>query len=598
MKLYKNHSKARTPGRGNHMDDKALKQVVLYAFNHRPFEIEKQMKVCHGTAVRLFGKINRLGLTYESVNAMTPSELQKLWYQRSVKDKRTGEVCKYLEPDFAAMQEEYIASRQHNGARSDIKIEQTHANVVRMMYLTEENKQKAELEGMRLYSEYHVLKLWRNYEKKVAPIFRRSYPCGYAVEMDFAGITLPYTVDGERHEATLLVMALPASRKFTVKAIGSQRNEHVCPAVAECLRKYGALPQVLIVDNFKGAVTRPNIYGGEVNPTMRALGHFFGMEIVTCRPFHGVDKGCVEACVKITNRYIGATIASMRRHGREFHSLEELNSCIVTIVDSINNRRVRGLNKTREELFAEEKLSMRQPASWDYQYPDKVIEQKLSATAVFKLGIHQYALPAKWCGAVIEVEISDRTLTFYSGGTFITMYKRKDKEPGLSTHEDYTPHNHLAAECFEVANVEHLLLSWAETIGPDVKRWACQNSNRKVARLYRNHSCYGVLNIVGGNKSDYGAFNHCVQECMASHADLPSCATILQHWKKQNHSTTVESDTIYTPENFRNSCISYMLGQTERLCWPVKEIIGDAVNYLRSDEEFNEQYRDLAGLME
>jgi hypothetical protein len=85
---------------------------------------------------------------------------------------------------------------------------------------------------------------------------------------------------------------------------------------------------------------------------------------------------------------------------------------------------------------------------------------------------------------------------------------------------------------------------------------------------------------------------------MASHADLPSCATILQHWKKQNHSTTVESDTIYTPENFRNSCISYMLGQTERLCWPVKEIIGDAVNYLRSDEEFNEQYRDLAELME
>jgi hypothetical protein len=580
------------------MDAKALKQTVLYAFNHRPFEIEEHMKVCHGTAVRLPRKIQKLGLTYEAVNAMTPSEFEKLWYQRSVIEKDTGEPRRYLEPDLEAMHKEYIASRQHDGTRSAIKIEQTHANVVRMMYLTEENQQKAAQEGMQLYSEYHVLRMWRRYEKKVSPVFRRSYPSGYAAELDFAGITLPYTSDGETREATLMVMVLPASRMLIVKAIGSQRSEHVCPAIAECLREYGALPQVLVVDNFKGAVNRSNVYGGEVNPTMRALGHFFGMEIVTCRPFHGVDKGCVEACVKITNRYIGATIASMRRHGQEFHSLEELNSSIAPIVERINNRRIRGLKKTRRELFAEEKLLMRHPASWDYQYPDRVIEQKLSATAVFTHGKHQYALPAKWCGANIEVEISDSSLIFYSGGTFITMYKCKDKEPGLSTHENYTPNNHLAAECFEVADVEQFLMSWAEAIGPDVKRWVSQNRSRNVARQYSNHSCYGLLTMVGGNKSDYKGFNRCVQECMASHGDLPSCATILQHWKKQTHSRTVESDTIYTPENFRNSCVSYMLGQTERLCWPVKEITGDAVNYLRSDEEWKEQYSDLAGLME
>lgn len=105
---------------------------------------------------------------------------------------------------------------------------------------------------------------------------------GYAAELDFTGIVIPYVVNGKRRDATLMVMVLPSSRMTLIYAIESQRNEHVCPAIAKAFKEYGAIPQVLVVDNFKGAVSSADIYGGEINPKLQALAHYFGIEIQPC----------------------------------------------------------------------------------------------------------------------------------------------------------------------------------------------------------------------------------------------------------------------------------------------------------------------------
>ena len=52
-----------------------------------------------------------------------------------------------MEPDFDAMQAEYIASKKHNGSRTAIKVEQTHSNIVKDIYLSEENKKVAKTTG-------------------------------------------------------------------------------------------------------------------------------------------------------------------------------------------------------------------------------------------------------------------------------------------------------------------------------------------------------------------------------------------------------------------------------------------------------------------
>ena len=110
----------------------------------------------------------------DKVENLTPDELSKLWYKRDFYINYQGKRIEYIEPDFYAMQAEYIASKKHNGSRTAIKVEQTHSNVVRDLYLSEANKKLAEVSGKMLYSESHVLRMWRVREKKVSPVFKKQ----------------------------------------------------------------------------------------------------------------------------------------------------------------------------------------------------------------------------------------------------------------------------------------------------------------------------------------------------------------------------------------------------------------------------------------
>ena len=70
--FYKNKSKNRSPGKGRHMEANALKQLVLYSFDHRSCEIKKALKVSHGVAVRVHRKIKKLELDKDKVEKLTP----------------------------------------------------------------------------------------------------------------------------------------------------------------------------------------------------------------------------------------------------------------------------------------------------------------------------------------------------------------------------------------------------------------------------------------------------------------------------------------------------------------------------------------------
>ena len=133
--VYKNKSKSRNPGKGRHMEAKALKQMILYSFEHRSCEIERNLKVSHGVAVRVYAKVKKLGLSKGKDEELTPDELSTLWYKRRAYVNFQGKKLEYMEPDFDAMQAEYIASKKHNGSRTAIKVEQTHRNIVRDIYL-------------------------------------------------------------------------------------------------------------------------------------------------------------------------------------------------------------------------------------------------------------------------------------------------------------------------------------------------------------------------------------------------------------------------------------------------------------------------------
>lgn len=70
----------RRPDRGNRLDRKVLKQIIILGLTLGPAGLEKKLNVSHGLAVRIKPKAEKLGLTLEKVEAMRSNQLYDLWY--------------------------------------------------------------------------------------------------------------------------------------------------------------------------------------------------------------------------------------------------------------------------------------------------------------------------------------------------------------------------------------------------------------------------------------------------------------------------------------------------------------------------------------
>lgn len=331
MSRVKLRTKGKNPGRGGRMDQVVLQKTVLAAFKLRCCDLEKRCGITHGMAVKMRAKIRCLHLTENQAAAMTPNELYSLWYKRALTKIRTGSDGsivrqRYLEPDYKALQKAFIAAAQNDGSRHERKIKKTKTMVLEEVYFTKENQERAAREGLALYSLSNALYRWRKYAGAIRrSSFRRSYRQGERCEVDYTGVKAPYLgVDGQEHLADCLVMILPASRMVYAEIIPGQDKDSVFPALGRGFKSFGGVTDYLVVDNFKAAVNQSSKYGGALNETMISFARFFNMDIQTARTYVGVDKGCVEAHVKIVQRY---ALGEVNRRHKEipFRSKRELN---------------------------------------------------------------------------------------------------------------------------------------------------------------------------------------------------------------------------------------------------------------------------------
>ncbi|MDB4972796.1 MAG: transposase-like protein [Myxococcaceae bacterium] len=80
------------------------------------------------------------------------------------------------------------------------------------------------------------------------------------------------------------------------------------------------VPQVLVPDNLKAAVTKPSFYDPDINPSYQDLADYYGAVVIPARVRKPRDKSKVENAVLQVERWVLAPL----RHQRFFH-LHEAN---------------------------------------------------------------------------------------------------------------------------------------------------------------------------------------------------------------------------------------------------------------------------------
>ena len=134
------------------------------------------------------------------------------------------------------------------------------------------------------YSRFTVLfKRWRNRQKLS---MRQQHRVGEKLFVDYCGPTMqvinPDT--GEVREAQVFVAVLGASSYTYAEATWSQTLPDWVGSHVRAFEFYGGLPEVVVPDNLKSAVSKACRYDPDINPTYQQMAEHYGVAVVPARP--------------------------------------------------------------------------------------------------------------------------------------------------------------------------------------------------------------------------------------------------------------------------------------------------------------------------
>jgi transposase len=179
------------------------------------------------------------------------------------------------------------------------------------------------------------------------PLPFRRLECGPGEEaqVDF-GTGAPIVADGRRRRPHVLRIVLSHSRKGYSEAVYQQTTDNFLLCLENAFWAFGGVPQRVVLDNLKAAVTKADWFDPELNPKVRSFAAHHGVVFLPTRPRTPRHKGKVERGVDY--------VQENALKGRSFAALEEENAFLRSWEQSVADTRVHGtIRQQVGKLFAE-----------------------------------------------------------------------------------------------------------------------------------------------------------------------------------------------------------------------------------------------------
>jgi len=316
---------------------------------------------------------------------------------------------------------------------------------------------------------------------------RQHHRAGEKLFVDYAGQRLevidPRT--GELQPVQIFVAVLGASNYTYAEATWSQRLPDWIGSHVRAFAFFGGVPEVVVPDNLKAAVTRASRYVPEINDTYAEMARHYAMAVLPARPYKPKDKAKAEVAVQVVERWILARL----RH-QTFHSLAALNAAIRELLVELNERRLQRQPHSRRELFERLDRPAMQPlpeqpyvyAEWKYVKPGidyhVEIERRL------------YSVPHALVGHRLEARISATAVEIFHKGNRVAVHARH----GAGAHS-------TVAEHMPAAHRKHQqwtpgrFLNWAKAVGPATLRVVREQLEHRPHPEHGYRACLGLRNL-------------------------------------------------------------------------------------------------------
>lgn len=310
------------------------------------------------------------------------------------------------------------------------------------------------------YGYSRFCELYRTFERRLGVSMRQSHVAGEKMFVDYAGATVPVTVDtltGEVRLAQVFVAVLGASSYTYAEATWAQKTGDWIVAQSHALEAFGGAPELSVVDNAKALIAKALIHEPAVQRTYAEFAGHYGMAVLNARVRRPPDKAKVEVAVQIVQRWVLA-----RLRNRRFTSLGELNGAIFELTAVLNARPMRKLGTSRLELFERvEKSALRPLPAEPYVFAEWKV-RRVGLDYHVDIDGHYYSVPHRFAREQVEARVAARTVEIFHTGRRIAAHMREGGRGKHTTQNDHMPEAHRAYAGWTLESVRRQ----AEAIGP------------------------------------------------------------------------------------------------------------------------------------
>ncbi|MGH9092852.1 MAG: IS21 family transposase [Acidimicrobiales bacterium] len=335
------------------------------------------------------------------------------------------------------------------------------------------------------YAYSQFCNLYREWSKTVDVVMRQEHRAGEKLFVDYAGPTIPIydPLSGEvMLRAQLFVAALGASSYVYAEATATQDLTDFVTAHVHAFEYMGGAAKILVPDNLKSGVTKPNRYEAELTRTYEEMAAHYGVAVIPARAYRPRDKAKVEAAVLLCERWIMAKL----RHER-FSSLAQLNHRIAELLEAINAKPFKKLDGSRRTLFE----TIDGPALTPLPPTAYILGRWKQVTCNIDYHVdvdrHYYSVPYQLVGKRLDVRASAHTVEVFFKGKRVASHLRSTRRGGFTTTPAHMPESHRRHAEWTPGR----MIAWAEKTGPATAAFAS-----KVIEL-RPHPEHGYRSILG-----------------------------------------------------------------------------------------------------
>ena len=430
--------------------------------SHR--EIARSLNISPGTVANYLKKANELGLNQWPI----PEDKQQNTFFNTKLKRFSTRKKRHPTPDWLNINKDL---KQHKHLTLQLVFDELLEKV-----------------GEPYYSYSHFCRAYKQWLGTQRLSMRQQHKGGEKLFVDYCGPTITITcpTTQEKRTAQIFVAVLGASNYTYAEATYSQQLEDWVMSHARCFEFLGGVPDVVIPDNLRSAVSKTCRYEPDLNPTYHQLAEYFNVAVIPARPYKPKDKSKAEVGVQIVERWIMA-----RLRNQIFHSLAQLNHEIAKLLDMMNNKVMKQYQQSRKQLFdMVDKNALKPLPEKPYQYT-QIKTVRVHIDYHVEIEKHYYSVPYLWVKKQLRAHISNQLVQLYYDGALIAQHPRSNRLGGHTTQTHHMPKAHQKQHEQSPIN----LRSWALSIG-DYTHQVVElllNSKRHPEQAYR--TCLGVLSL-------------------------------------------------------------------------------------------------------